>query len=622
MGNTSSPYRSVPDMFVSRVAESGDREAFTYPVPSPAGGGEKWESLTWNQTRDRVRALALGLHSLGLTSQARCAIASSTRVEWVLADLAILCAGGASTTIYPSSGPPDCAFIVSDSGSMVAFAENDEQVAKLLEQRGAMPGLSRVIAFEGAAGGDDDWVMSLSELEEVGAGLHAERPDLFDTLVSSVRADHLATLIYTSGTTGRPKGVRLDHANWLYEAEALRVMGDEMRAQGWEMLDADDVQYLWLPLAHSFGKVMQVAQLRLGFTTAVDGRVDRIVDNLAVVRPTFMAAAPRIFEKVFNRVVMQAKEGGAAKYRIFRWAVGVGDQVARLREEGREPGGLLAVRYRVADRLVFAKLRARFGDRLKFFVSGSAPLAPEIGRFFYGAGITILEGYGLTETSAGAFLNRPGDVRFGSVGLPLPGTEVRIAEDGEVLLRGGSVMRGYHNLSGATQEVLDEDGWFATGDIGALENGRLRITDRKKELIKTSGGKYVAPQSIESRFKSLCPYVGNLVVHGDRRPYCVALVTLDAEAIEVWAEANGLGALNYLGLTREPKVRAMLQEAIDELNRGLPRHESVKDFAILPNELTVEQGEITPSLKMRRRAVEERYRDLLDGMYEDSVQTL
>ncbi|MFE9242008.1 AMP-dependent synthetase/ligase [Nocardiopsis sp. NPDC006938] len=622
MGNTSSPYRSVPDMFASRVAESGDREAFTYPVPSPSGGDEKWESLTWNQTRDRVRALALGLHSLGVTSQARCAIASSTRVEWVLADLAILCAGGASTTIYPSSGPPDCAYIVSDSGSMVAFAENDEQVAKLLEQRGAMPGLSRVIAFEGDNGGDDDWVMGLAELEAAGTRLHEERPELFDELVASVRADHLATLIYTSGTTGRPKGVRLDHANWLYEAEALRVMGDEMRAQGWEMLDADDVQYLWLPLAHSFGKVMQVAQLRLGFTTAVDGRVDRIVDNLAVVRPTFMAAAPRIFEKVFNRVVMQAKEGGPAKYRIFRWAVGVGDRVARLREEGREPRGALAAQHRVADRLVFAKLRARFGDRLKFFVSGSAPLAPEIGRFFYGAGITILEGYGLTETSAGAFLNRPGDVRFGSVGLPLPGTEVRIAEDGEVLLRGGSVMRGYHNLSGATEEVLDEDGWFATGDIGALENGRLRITDRKKELIKTSGGKYVAPQSIESRFKSLCPYVGNLVVHGDRRPYCVALVTLDPEAIEVWAEANGLGALNYLGLTREPRVRAMLQEAIDELNRGLPRHESVKDFAVLPNELTVEQGEITPSLKMRRRAVEERYRDLLDGMYEGSVERL
>ncbi|WP_026119274.1 AMP-dependent synthetase/ligase [Nocardiopsis ganjiahuensis] len=622
MGNTSSPFKSVPDMFASRVAESGEREAFTYPVPSPTGGSEKWESLTWNRTRDRVRDLALGLHSLGVTSQARCAIASSTRIEWVLADLAILCAGGASTTIYPTSTPPDCAFIVSDSGSMVAFAENDEQVAKLVEQRGAMPGLSRVIAFEGGAGGDDDWVMGLAELEALGAELHAEKPELFDELVSSVRAEHLATLIYTSGTTGRPKGVRLDHANWLYEAEALKVMGDEMRAQGWEMLDEHDVQYLWLPLAHSFGKVMQVAQLRMGFETAIDGRVDRIVDNLAVVRPTFMAAAPRIFEKVYNKVVMQAKEGGPAKYRIFRWAVGVGDRVARLKEDGKEPRGVLAAQYRVADRLVFGKLRARFGDRLKFFVSGSAPLAPEIGRFFYGAGITILEGYGLTETSAGAFLNRPGDVRFGSVGLPLPGTEVRIAEDGEVLLRGGSVMSGYHNLSGATEAVLDEEGWFATGDIGVLEHGRLRITDRKKELIKTASGKYVAPQGIESRFKSLCPYVGNLVVHGDRRPYCVALVTLDPEAIEVWAEANGLGALNYGGLTKEPKVRAMVQEAIDELNKDLPRHETVKDFAILPSELTVEQGEITPSLKMRRRAVEERYSDLLEGMYKDSIQSL
>ncbi|MGW5875874.1 AMP-dependent synthetase/ligase [Nocardiopsis terrae] len=622
MDNTPSPFRSVPDMFASRVAESGDREAFSYPVPSPNGSGEKWETLTWTQTRDRVRDMALGLHSLGVTSQARCAIASDTRVEWILADLAILCAGGASTTIYPSSPPPDCAYIVSDSGSMVAFAENDEQVAKLMGQRGAMPGLSRVIAFEGDAGGDDDWVMSLAELEARGAELHAEEPELFGELIASVKPDHLATLIYTSGTTGRPKGVRLDHSNWLYEAEALRIMDEEIRARGWEMLTPDDVQYLWLPLAHSFGKVMQVSQLRIGYKTAVDGRVDRIVDNLAVVRPTFMAAAPRIFEKVFNRVVMQAKEGGPTKYRIFRWAVGVGDRVARLREDGKEPTGLLAAQHRIADRLVFAKLRARFGERLKFFVSGSAPLAPEIGRFFYGAGITILEGYGLTETSAGAFLNRPGQVRFGTVGMPLPGTEVRIAEDGEILLRGGSVMRGYHNLSGATEAVLDEEGWFATGDIGVLENGRLRITDRKKELIKTAGGKYVAPQSIESRFKSLCPYVGNLVVHGDRRPYCVALVTLDPEAIGTWAEANGLGTLKYPGLTRDPKVRAMVQEAIDELNEDLPRHETIKDFAILPSELTVEQGEITPSLKMRRRAVEERYRDLLDGMYEGSVQSL
>lgn len=609
-------------MFASRVALSGEREAFSYPIPSPNGGPETWKSLTWNQTRDRVRDLALGLHSLGLTSQARCAIASSTRIEWILADLAILCAGGASSTIYPGSTAPDCAYIISDSGSMVAFAENDEQVAKLLGQRASMPGLSKVIAFEGEAGSDDDWVMTLAELAARGAELHAERPELFDELIAAVRSDDLATLIYTSGTTGRAKGVRLDHGNWLYEAQALEVLDEEMSTRGQQMLTIDDVQYLWLPLAHSFGKVMQVTQLRLGFRTAVDGRVDKIVDNLAVVRPTFMAAAPRIFEKVYNKVVLQAKEGGAARYRVFKWAVRVGDRVARLREQGKEPAGVLAAQYKVADRLVFARLRSRFGDRLRFFVSGSAPLAPEIGRFFYGAGITILEGYGLTETSAGAFLNRPGDVRFGTVGLPLPGTEVKIAEDGEVLLRGQGIMRGYHNLSGATEAVLTEDGWFATGDIGTLENGRLRITDRKKELIKTSGGKFVAPQGIESRFKSLCPYVSNLIVHGDRRPYCVALVALEPEAIDEWAEAGGLGALDYGGLAKEPKVRAMVQEAIDELNEDLPRHESIKAFTILPSPLTVEAGEITPSLKMRRRAVEEKYAELLDGMYEDSVQSL
>ncbi|MBR8741544.1 long-chain fatty acid--CoA ligase [Nocardiopsis sp. MG754419] len=622
MGNISSPYRSVPDMFASRVAASGEREAFSYPVPSLDGGPDIWKGLTWNQTRDRVRDLALGLHTLGLTPQARCAIASSTRIEWILADLAILCAGGASTTIYPGSTPPDHAFIVSDSGSMVAFAENDEQVAKLLGQRASMPGLSKVITFEGEAAGDDDWVMSLAELEARGAALHAENPDLFDTLVAAVRPDHLATLVYTSGTTGRPKGVRLDHANWLYEAQALEMMGEEMRSRGREMLTIDDVQYLWLPLAHSYGKVMQVTQLRLGFRTVVDGRADRILDNLAEVRPTFMAAAPRVFEKLYSAIALRAEEGGAAQHRLFTWAAGVAERVSLLREQGREPTGVLAAQHRLADGLVFADLRARFGGRLRFFVSGSAPLAPEIGRFFHGAGITILEGYGLTETSAGAFLNRPGDVRFGTVGLPLPGTEVRIAEDGEVLLRGQAVMRGYHNLTGATEAVLDEEGWFATGDIGALENGRLRITDRKREIIKTSSGKFVAPQGIESRFKSLCPYASNLIVHGDRRPYCVGLVALDPESIGEWARAHGLGALGYAALTRAPKVRAMVQDAVDELNRDLPRHETVKRFAILPSPLTVETGEITPSLKMRRRAVEEKYAELLDAMYDRSVQRL
>ena len=621
MGNTSSPFSSVPDMFISRVAQSGDATAFTYPVPNTTGAPEKWETLTWSQTRDRVRHLALGLHSLGVTSQARCAIASSTRIEWILADLSILCAGGASTTVYPSSTAADSAYIISDSGSMLVFAENAEQVAKLAEQRALIPGVSKVVVFDGE-GGHDGWVITLDELAALGAELHEKQPGLFDELVRAVEPDHIATLIYTSGSTGRPKGVRLDHANWLYEGKALQDLNEEMRGRGEDLLGPDDVQYLWLPLSHVFGKLMQVNQLQVGFETAVDGRVDKIIDNLSVIRPTFMAAAPRIFEKVYNRVVMQAKEAGGATLRIFRWAMGVSDRVARLKEDGKKPAGALALQYAVADRLVFAKLRARFGGRLKFLISGSAPLAPEIGRFFYGAGIVILEGYGLTETSAGSFLNRPGGIKFGTVGIPMPGTEVKIAEDGEILLRGGGVMRGYHNMSGATEEAIDRDGWFATGDIGVLEDGRLRITDRKKELIKTANGKYVAPQRLESRFKALCPYVSNLVVHGDRRSYCVALVALDPEAIVDWARENDLGSLDYSALTENPKVRAMVQTAIDELNRDLPRHETVKKFAILPDDLTVEGGEITPSLKVRRRAVESKYQDVLDGMYKDSVQAV
>lgn len=622
MGNTSSPHISLPGMFVSRVTSSADKVAFRFPVPSPSGGSETWESLTWAQAHDRVRDIALGLHFLGVTSQARCAIISSTRIEWVLVDLAILCAGGATTTIYPTSTPPDCAYIVSDSGSMVAFAENDEQVDKLLAQRSHMPGLSKVVVLEGTTDQDDDWVMTLTELEATGARMAKDEPELFEELVSSVRSDHLAALVYTSGTTGRPKGVRLNHSNWLYQARAMKDMDDELRARGAELISEDDVQYLWLPLSHVFGKVMGVSQLQMGFTTAVDGRVDKIMENLSIVRPTFMAAAPRVFEKVYKKVVLQAKEGGTAKYAIFRWAAGVADRVSRVREQGQKPRGLLAVQHRVAHRLVYSKLHARFGGRLKFFLSGSAPLAPDIGRFFYGAGITLLEGYGLTETTAGAFLTRPDDVRFGYVGLPLPGTEVRIAEDGEVMLRGECVMQGYHNLSGSADAALTEDNWFATGDIGELEGGRLRITDRKKELIKTSGGKYVAPQKIESRFKALCPYVSHLLVHGDRRPYCVALVALDPEAVGAWAVEQGLDSLDHQALTRTPAVRAMLQEAFDELNKDLPRFETIKYFAVLPNELTVEQGEITPSLKMRRRTIEDRYRHLLEEMYQDTVERI
>jgi long-chain acyl-CoA synthetase len=455
-------------------------------------------------------------------------------------------------------------------------------------------------------------VLGLAELERRGRDHLAGNPAAVDEAAAAVGPESLATLIYTSGTTGRPKGVRLVHDCWSYEGAAAEAAG---------LVFPDDVQYLWLPLAHSFGKVLLAAQLQVGFATAVDGRIDKIVDNLGAVRPTFMAGAPRIFEKVYARVAGTVEEAGGLRLRLFRWAFGVGRQVSRLRQQDRRPGVRLAVAHAVADRLVFTRIRARFGGRIRVFVSGSAALSADIAEWFDAAGLLILEGYGLTESSAGSFINRPESARFGTAGPPLPGTEVRIAEDGEVLLRGPGVMRGYHRLPEQTAEALTPDGWLHTGDIGELDaGGRLRLTDRKKDLIKTSGGKYVAPQPIEVLFAGICPLASHLVVHGDGRNYCTALVTLDPDELAAWARGRGLPGdpadpAGYTGLVRRDEVRAAVAAGIETLNTRLNRWETIKDFRILDHDLTIEAGELTPSLKVKRRAVEARYRALLDEMY-------
>jgi long-chain acyl-CoA synthetase len=589
---------SMARMVLDRVAATPDREAFRYPV------GERWESIDWRGVGERVHAIAAGLLALGVRPEERVAIAAGTRLEWVLADFGVLCAGAATTTVYPTTPAADVAFILRDSGSRVAVAEDDEQVAKLRAHRAELPDLVRVVTLDGTP--DGDWVIDLAELERLGRDHLLANPAAVDEAVAKVGPESLATLIYTSGTTGRPKGVRLAHDNWTYEGTAIQALG---------ILSPDDLQYLWLPLSHSFGKVLLSAQLAVGFASAVDGRIPKLVDNLAVVRPTFMAGAPRVFEKVQHRVTEMA--GGGIKRRIFDWAVAVGGRVAALRRAGEEPTGLLRMGHAVADRLVFGKLRARFGGRLRFFVSGSAPLSAEVAEFFHAAGVLILEGYGLTETSAASFVNRPDRFRFGTVGLPLPGTQVRIGEDGEVLVRGRGVMRGYHQLPQETAATLDEDGWLHTGDIGELDQaGFLRITDRKKDLIKTSGGKYVAPQSIEVLFKAVCGYASELVVYGDGRPYCVALVALDPEPITAWAAANGLGSLPFAELAAHERVRALIAADLEELNRRLPRWETIKRFAILPRQLTVEDGDLTPSLKLKRRVVTAKHHDLLESLYD------
>ena len=598
--------RTIPELLLERVAATPSATAFLEPR------GEEWRPVSWMQIGDQVRAVAGGLRSLGLGPGERVALLSGTRLDWIVADLATLGCGGATTTIYPSSTAEDCAFIVDDSQAVLVFAENDEQVRKLASRRSELATVKRVIVFDGSAS-TDGWVITFAELMEQGRREDAQDPSAYERTARSVRPADLATLIYTSGTTGRMKGVELIHDGWVYEAEAIDTLG---------LLTPEDVQYLWLPLAHIFGKVLEVAQLRIGFVTAIDGRVERLVDNLPRIRPTFIAAVPRIFEKIYNRVIGAAKEAGGLSYGIFRWAFGVGAEVSRLRQARRAPGGLLALNHAVASRLVFSKLQQRFGGRLRFFVSGSAPLSKTIAEFFHAADVLILEGYGLTESSAATCVNLPHRYRFGTVGPPLPGTELKIADDGEVLIRGRGVMRGYHGLPELTAETLDSEGWLHTGDLGHLEDGFLAITGRKKDLLKTSQGKYVVPSDLELKLKVTCPLVSQVLVHGNNRHFVSALISIDPEAIHTWAAARQMDSASYEDLVRAPEVFGTVQECVTALNAQLPSFAMIKRFVILSQDLTVESGDLTPSMKLKRQFVEQKYRALLDDLYKDAVAQL
>ncbi|HEX5860608.1 MAG TPA: AMP-dependent synthetase/ligase [Nocardioides sp.] len=590
---------NVAIQFLDRVQKSPDAEAYRFPR------GESWESVTWQQTGDEVSRLAAGLLSLGIEMEQRVGIASNTRYEWILADLAIMCAGAATTTVYPSTNAEDTAYILSDSECRVVFAEDDEQIAKLQEHKAELPHLLKVVTFEGAA--DGDWVIGLDELAKLGDDYLAEHPDAIKEKAEAIQPEQLATLIYTSGTTGRPKGVRLRHRSWVYEGAAIQAQ---------DILSEDDLQFLWLPMAHSFGKVLLSAQLACGFATAVDGRVEKIVDNCAAVKPTFMGAAPRIFEKAYGRIqTMQAAEGGA-KEKIFHKAFEVGLKVEQLKREGKSVPLALKLQHGLFDKLVFSKVRERFGGRVRFFISGAAALNREIAEWFNAAGIVILEGYGMTENSAGAAVNHPADNKIGTVGRALPGAEIKIGEGDEILLRGPHIMDGYHNLPEETERTLDADGWLHTGDKGSLdEDGYLTITGRIKELFKTSGGKYIAPPAIESKFKAICPYASQFVVFGNERNFCVALITLDPDAMAGWAEENGMAGASYSEIVGSDKVQEMVGGYIEELNSKLNRWETIKKWELLDHDLSVESGELTPSMKVKRNVVEDNYKEKIDAFY-------
>ncbi len=590
---------SVGALFAQRVRHSGHAEAFRYRV------GDRWESLTWSESKRTVDAVAAGLLSLGLQHEDRVAIASSTRVEWILLDLATNTAGGATTTIYPNTGPGEFAHILSHSDSRIFVAENAEQVAKVAGDETLTAQVRHVILIDGEAP-DDPKVVTWSQLQDIGRRMLALDPACVQRATDACTHDTLATLIYTSGTTGLPKGVELTHGSWVYEGEALNAM---------KLVDPRQLQYLWLPLSHVFGKCLLAAQLSIGFPTAVDGRVDQIVNGLGDTHPAFMCGVPRVFEKVRNAVLTSSRRG-ELKGRIARWAFSVGRASRPYRLAGRRLPVVLAAQYKLADRLVFSKLKTKLGGRIDFLISGSAKLPAQVQEWFYSAGILIVEGYGMTETAAVACVNDPKAPRLGTVGPAILGTELRIAGDGEILVKGPGIMRGYHKDPELTAEVL-QDGWLSTGDIGHLDaEGCLIITDRKKDLMKTSGGKYVAPQKVENAVAANIPYVSQVVAIGDGRKYVSAILTLDAAALARWAKNHQREDLSYAELTQLPELRNTLDRFMARANTHLESWESVKRYALIDHEFSVGEGTTTPSMKVRRTAIAEQYADVVESLYD------
>ncbi|WP_385901248.1 AMP-dependent synthetase/ligase [Tessaracoccus sp. O5.2] len=590
-------------MFRRRVEATPDKLAFMYPEAS-ADGPTAWAKMTWRETGDVVDRLAAGLLARGLTDEQRVAICSNTRVEWILTDLAIALAAGATTTVYPNTQAGDLHFIVKDSGSVIFVAEDAQQVAKITDTPEFDDQIHTIVVFDTTGLTLDDRIISFQHLKEAGERYLEEHPDAVDKAIARTSRDSLSTLIYTSGTTGRPKGVRLNHISWVYEGAATKYL---------DIIGPDELQYLWLPLSHVFGKALIAAQLDYGFASAVDGRIDKIVENLGVVKPSFMCGAPRIFEKV-RAAVMTGSTG--LKGKIARWAFSVGYKSIDDRLAGRPLSGALAVQYKIADKLVFSKLKGKLGGNIKFMISGAAKLSPQVQQWFYGAGILIVEGYGATETSAIAAVDLPRDPHFGTIGPILPGIETKLADDGELLLRGPIITPGYHNLPDETAEAIDSDGWYHTGDIAEiLPSGHLRITDRKKDLFKTSGGKFVAPQKVESAIQANIPYVAQSIAIGEGRKYVSALVVLDPVLLQKWADKHDLGNLSYAELSQRPEIRASIERWMQRVNGKLERWETVKQFAILDHELTVDNSGVTPNMKIRRSIVTEKYADLVNSLY-------
>jgi long-chain acyl-CoA synthetase len=601
-GGPRPPEGTITQLFFEAIERFDKPDALRYKSQG------KWVDIAHRQVEERARRVTLGLRALGVQPGDRVAILSENRPEWAIADYGILTGRMIGVPIYPTLPAEQMPYILVDAGTVAILVSTAAQAAKVAEIRSRVPALRHVISFDSPAppGADisfDD-LLARGRADDSPAATSAWR----ETALAA-RPDELATLIYTSGTTGTPKGVMLTHDNIFSNVAASRT---KIPFAG------SDIELSFLPLSHIFQRMFDYLAWNTGTTIAYAESIDAVPFNMSEVRPTLMCAVPRLYEKMYARVLENALRSGALRKRIFFWARGVAARWSDRTLAGATPGPVLAWKYSLARRLVFSKIHERVGGRLRYFVSGSAPLAPDIHKFFHGAGLLILEGYGLTETSPVISVNTPDHFRIGSVGKPIEGVEVQIAADGEILTRGPHVMKGYYNAPDATREVMTDDGWFHTGDIGTLEDGFLRITDRKKDLIKTSGGKFVAPQPIENRVK-LNKYVADAVLIGESRRFPALLIVPNFEHLEKWAAIKNIIWTDRRQLLQMPTIRAKMESEVRSMLTGLAPFETPKKIALLDQEFSIERGELTPSLKVKRKVVDRNFREVIEALYADAA---
>ncbi|HEU4706531.1 MAG TPA: long-chain fatty acid--CoA ligase [Solirubrobacterales bacterium] len=584
--------KTVADLLPRAAEMYGSQVAVKYKE------GDEWVSRTFEEVRDIVRPLGMGLVELGVRKGDRVSILGNTRPEWTYFDFAALSIGATVVPIYQTNSPEECRYVLENSDAKVVVVEDAEQLAKVREVREQLPQLEHVILMTGSA----EDAISMEVVAAKGAGADA---DAWEQLYSAVTPDDICTFIYTSGTTGPPKGCIISHGNY-------RAMLDMVN--GVSVIEDEDVAYLYLPLAHSFALLIQFGTFDLGTTLAYWERDPlKILPNLAELKPTYFPSVPRIFEKIYTAATSGMEKEGGLKKAIFDWAIKVGAKMREVERSGRKPGFLLQRQYAFADKQVLSKIRNLFGGRIRLAVSGAAPINPEILRFFDAAGVLVLEGWGMTETSTAATISTPEDFKVGTIGKPFPGCEVKIADDGEILVKGPNVFQGYHKNPAATAETI-VDGWLHTGDVGEIEpDGFIKITGRKKDIIITAGGKNITPANLEAEIKQH-PLVSQCVVVGDRRPYLVALVTLDEEEAVKYAKEKGLPE-DSAELAANPEVKAAIETHVDKINQSFARVEQVKKIAILPHDLSQESGELTPTLKVKRAVVAQKHEDAIEQLY-------